>query len=338
MGAMMEGLGPVFINHLSSKPPPKGAQIADAVFRQMRRDFFVASPFVLHASVPELLAGAWALVRETLFTGDAPRGSKEIVAWAVSGANQCPFCVGAHNAAVAAANVEDPARQDWAAATSTAGDARLFPTPFQTHIEEYFGMVVAFHYLNRMVSVFLDDKMMPTPDVMNGMSNAMAKIMMGGMIKKGERNAPGAALEVLPTFDESLAWRPKWAQGNPAIASAIAGWSALVEGAARTYLDGVVLDALSGVVSGWMGGEVTPDVEWIASVRPAVPAAHREAIELAMLTVMAPFAVDDDRVTRVLDSGYSSEQALVLVAWAAQRAARRVAEWTARPSEVAPAG
>ena len=59
--------------------------------RRMRKEFFVASPFVLHSPVPELLAASYVLVRETLFTGEAPRSAKEIVAWSVSEANQCPF-------------------------------------------------------------------------------------------------------------------------------------------------------------------------------------------------------------------------------------------------------
>ena len=112
MSAMMERMGPGSVHVLSTRAPRgKPRRMARRVYRQMRRDFMVASPFMLHASVPPLLAGAWAVVRETLFTGEVARGDKEIVAWAVSEANQCPFCVGAHHAAVRAARAEDEALQ-----------------------------------------------------------------------------------------------------------------------------------------------------------------------------------------------------------------------------------
>gem|GEM_PF-4526249 len=50
----------------------------------MGRDFLVTGPFVLHEDIPQLLAGCWSLVRETVFVGEVPRGEKAIIAWAVS--------------------------------------------------------------------------------------------------------------------------------------------------------------------------------------------------------------------------------------------------------------
>lgn len=340
MSAMMERMGPSSVHVLSTRAP-RGTprKLARKVYRQMRRDFFVASPFVLHASVPELLAGAWSVVRETLFTGEVDRGRKEIVASAVSVANQCPFCVGAHTAAVKAAKVQEDTLQVWAEASGSASNPALRDQPFEpSERAEFLGTIVAFHYLNRMVSAFLDEKLMPTPSFMDGMANYMAKIMMGGMIRKGRRNTPGASESVRPEYDASLGWRPEWAASAPHIADALEAWSALNEEAAREHLGADFVKIMGATLDAWNGGEVGLGYAWLDERRPNVPTSHVAAADLALLTAMAPWAVTDDRLEGAIDAGMSKEQVLVTVAWAAYRAARRVGTWVhdaASPTDVA---
>ena len=334
MGAMMERMGPMTVHVLKTKAPRgKPRRMARKVYRQMRRDFMVASPFMLHASVPELLAASWAVVRESLFTGEVARGDKEIVAWAVSEANRCPFCVDAHHAAVRAARASDAALEAWGQATAAAHHDELRAPPFsEAERAEYFGTAVAFHYLNRMVSVFLDEKMMPVPNFMNGMTRFMAKIMMGGMIRKGRKNEPGESTSVLPEFDETLSWRPAWAESHPHVAAALGAWSAINEQAAREHLGEDFVAAVGAAIDAWQGGSPGMGDAWLADVRPPLPEEQLAAANLALLTVMAPYMVDDARIKAVLKAGMKREQALVTTAWAAQRAARRVGEWIALPA------
>lgn len=329
MSAMMERMGPMSVHVVSTRAPRGGPRrLARRVYRQMRRDFFVASPFVLHASVPELLAGAWSVVRESLFTGNVPRGKKEVVASAVSVANQCPFCIGAHQAAVNSVKADDASLKTWAEASNRADAEALRNVPFPAEERaEYFGTIVAFHYLNRMVSAFLDDKLMPNPDFMDPMANSMATFMMGGMIRKGRRNDPGDSVNVRPEFDASLGWRPAWAESAPHIADAIQAWSAINEQAARQHLGDAFVDSVGGVLDAWNGGGATMGTGWLDDVRPEVEPSQREAADLALIVAMAPYMVDDDRLKSVIAAGMTKEQLLVTVAWAAQRAARRAGTW-----------
>ena len=70
------------------------------VYQEIRRDFgIVSDPFKLHAPVPELLAGMWAIVRETTLVGHVPWRLKEAVAATVSQTNTCSYCVEIHAAA-----------------------------------------------------------------------------------------------------------------------------------------------------------------------------------------------------------------------------------------------
>ena len=326
MGAMMERMGPMSVHHVSTRPPSETRNLADEVYAQMRRDFFVASPFQLHASEPALLAAAWSLVRETLMCGEVPRGEKEVIAWAISAANQCPFCVGAHHAAVKAAEVRNDALQAWAKSTARSFETTLGTPPFDHHPAEYLGTVVAFHYLNRMVSVFLDKKLMPTPDFMDGAANAMAKVMMGGMIDKGRHNRPGESLELIPVTDASLAWRPAWAESSSHVAAALSGWSAVCEAKAIEYVDPSVIEVVRTVVDDWDG---TPPALTAPVLDAEVPEPQRALAELALLTAIAPHRVNEDKVLAVGDQGASDHTVLAATAWAAQRAARRVGDWTA---------
>lgn len=329
MSAMMEHVGTFSVHHVSTTPPKDKKILADQVLQQMRQDFFVASPFTLHASVPEALAAAWVLIRETLMCGEAPRGLKEIVASGVSKANQCPFCVGAHVAAVVASQTSDERLREWAEATGQANHPALISQPFDKYHAEYLGTVVGFSYLNRMVSVFLDDKLMPIPNALDGTANFMARIMMGGMIRKGSQNQPGQALHLLPEVPREDAWRPTWAVDSPTIADALSGWSAVNEYLAKEYLPPEVITNVEPIIEKWDGSESYVDINWLSKNPPIVTESHRAAVELALLTVVAPYRITDTTVKDVLKSEWTKEQVLVLVAWAAQRAARRVGDWTA---------
>lgn len=328
MSAMMEQMGPLSVHYLSTKPPTDRRSLADAVTKQIRRDFFVASPFSLHASVPETMAAAWCLVRETLMCGDAPRGRKEIIASGVSNANRCPFCVDAHSAAVVASRTSDASLARWAEATGQHDHPALKSLPFDDHLPEYLGTTTAFHYLNRMVSVFLSEKMMPVPDFMDRTASFMARIMMGGMLRRGRKNRPGDALSLLPKVDRSLGWHPAWAAENRTVAEALAGWAAVNEDLARTHLHPALVEGVGRAIEGWSGGEIYREPSWLENRRPAVPEALLPATDLALMTAMAPYRVSEEAVDATLKSGVSKEQLLVLVAWSSQRAARRATEWT----------
>lgn len=339
MSRMMESMAPSSVQVLEPPKPRQVAGLADKVYDQMRREFFVAGPFVLHAEVPVLLAASWSLVRETLFVGVAPRAEKELIAVGVSEANRCPFCIDAHSAAVRSTGVDgvEPnvavPTSLWALATGQSGHPDLSSPPFATRPVEYppaecLGTVVAFHYLNRMVSAFLDDKMMPMPSAFDSATMSMATIMMGGMIAKAESNVAGESIALVPEADPSLAWRPQWAEASPTIAEALARWSSAIETEARRRLDSDILSAIADGIESWT--DVTADPKPIVDqLGDRVTGASRTAARVGVSIAAAPYRVSEEELRSVTAAGWSNEDLLVLVAWSAQRAARRVGTWTA---------
>lgn len=136
------------------------------VYAQIKNDMGlvpdIPPPFAMHSPVPELMAGAWGIFRETLLVGQVRRGLKEAVATAVSEMNQCPFCVNAHSVVLYATgdgeaekaiahhghqqmrDEELQAVVQWALSTFTPGAPILAKPPFSSqHAPEMIGTAVA---------------------------------------------------------------------------------------------------------------------------------------------------------------------------------------------------
>ncbi len=317
MSRGMESIGPISTNGVQPEQPGQSDALAGAIYDQMRAEFFVAGPFVLHHEIPELLAAAWTLVRETLLVGEANRGQKEIVAWAVSQGNRCSFCVDTHGRAKAAAKADDTLLERWArSSTSADGVSEVAaPSDLDRHRAEYLGTLTAFHYLNRMANVLLSDKADPAPGVINCMTRSMAKVMMGGILNKGVGLVPGESLPLLPEHDSITAWRPGWAADSATVLSAMAGWSTVIENEAAERFAPTLLAMLGNRFARWDG---EPQPREFANMEPLA--------RLAVLTVEAPHRVTTDDVDASIAAS-SSADTLAMVAWAAQRAARRCAGW-----------
>jgi len=143
------------------------------------------------------------------------RDLKEAVAGAVSESNQCPYCVDVHTAMVQATTGHDAAAAirsgqldgiadermaqlvRWAAATRSPAAASLASPPFSDdEAPEIIGTALVYHYVNRMVHVFLDT----TPLPITRPGRDLARRVFGATFARRmvRRNAePGASLGFL---------------------------------------------------------------------------------------------------------------------------------------------
>ncbi|MGK5497838.1 carboxymuconolactone decarboxylase family protein, partial [Streptomyces sp. URMC 125] len=153
------------IRHVEAVRPAAARGLVARVYVQAERDFgLVAPPLALHSPAPATLAAAWALLRETLLVpGRVGRAAKETVATAVSLANQCPYCVEIHQAkldTLPAAGGLGPLA-DWARTTAGPAGEESRPPFGSDDAAEILGVAVTFHYLNRMVGLFLPESPVP---------------------------------------------------------------------------------------------------------------------------------------------------------------------------------
>jgi hypothetical protein len=325
------------IRYVSPVLPDVADGLVARVYAQAERDFgLVAAPLVLHSPAPQALAAAWLMLRETLLaTGSAARQEKEVVAAAVSVANECPYCVAVHSATVRGligasvpadlaagrfGDIADPGLRDiavWAASTGRPGAAAPAPVPAGS-FPELAGVAVTFHYLNRMVSIFLPESPLPplTPKPMGGWVMGM---LASAMLAPAP--VPGASLDLLP--DAPLPAEFSWAAGQPPVAGAFARAAAAIEKAGQDVVPEPVRDMVLDQLRGWDGRPPDMNPGWAQKLAASLAVADRPAGRLALLAAFAPYQVTRDDIREVKNTW--SEALIGLTSWASMAVARTIA-------------
>ncbi|MCB5165650.1 carboxymuconolactone decarboxylase family protein [Streptomyces bambusae] len=315
------------IRYVRAVRPGEAEGTVARVYDQAQREFGVlAPPLALHSPAPGPLTAGWLLLRETLLVeGRASRAEKELVATAVSEANRCPYCVEVHRAAMEVLPSAGSAARglaDWAAAAGRRTGEAAPAVPFGANAApEICGTALTFHYLNRMVTVFLEDSPMPaqSPAAIRGpVMRTVARTM------RPERGplAPGTSLGLLPEapLPDALAW----AAGNPSVAGAVARAVAAVEAAGAWIPDGV-RECVQGRLAEWDGTAPGPSRAWLAEASEGVAAADRPAAAVALLTAFAPYQVTAADVAQLRARSAGDRELIELTSWASLSAAVHLA-------------
>ncbi len=179
---------PQAIRYLSRPNLTPKHPLARQVLEQCGDEFQIAPPVTIHSSDPELMAGVWSAARESYVVNYHGRAMREAVAAAVSELNKCPYCVTVHASLFesiieGAGSLDKPSHlpdnistaHEWANATLSPGsDILANPKIDIADIPQVMGTAVVYHYINRVVSVFLAE----TPVALPGMSSALGQKMM----------------------------------------------------------------------------------------------------------------------------------------------------------------
>lgn len=311
--------------------PPKAAtgRVAE-VYEQLSHDFGIDEPvtFVVLSSAPELLTATWALMRESLIAGPGDRTGKELAAFGVSQANQCPFCVDAHTVLLHATgdhalaerlargerpeNDEHARVLEWGKRTRVPSPASK-PYPFpREHAPGYIGTALSFHFINRIVSALLTEKLMPC----NAQRLRVVRTLAGRTLSRTVRRAarPGAALALLDHADPGEA--PAWA-GDTAVGPAYAALlKAAMAGADLLDADdqALVLETMWH----WDGRHPGLGLEGIPDRR------ERPGARLALLAALAPYRITDEDVAAWRRPEHTDHCLVHLVAYGAFTAVDRI--------------
>ncbi|MFL6140062.1 MAG: carboxymuconolactone decarboxylase family protein [Frankiaceae bacterium] len=322
-------------------PSPDAASgpIAE-VYGQMVRDFgMLAPPVALHAPAPDVLAASWVMLRETLIaSGSLPRAAKEAVATAVSLANACPYCVDVHGttlhgllarrdaAAVAGGRFErvtDP-RVRWCAEWATAGapPGPAGPQPDPADAAQAVGVALTFHYLNRVVNVFVGEPLLPPLPLTarDGMSRLIGRLMRS---RTARHVPPGLSLGLLPPAP--LPADLTWAAGDGTVGDALARSAAVIEAAGDRSVPVRVRDLVTATVAAPRARPQGPGRAWLDEAVTGLPAGERPAGRLALLTALASYQVTRPDVAHFRETSPDDAALVELVAWSSLAAARRAA-------------
>ena len=339
-------IGPSQIRHVEPVDYDSAVGLTAEVYRHMRHDFQLLPPVTLHSPVPEVMAGAWLVARESLIAGPVSRIHREAVAAAISQTNQCPFCAqvhsitlhgaGQHYVARAIAKQREEAIPDpelraiisWALATRFPASEILRTPPFpREHAAEIIGTAVGFHYINRMVHLFLSESPMPLPRALGWLRGPMARIagaMIGRRLMRIEL-VPGQSLSLLPAAE--LPGDLAWAATNAAVAGAYARFAVALEEAGQNSLPEPIRALVVDRVRAWNGEDPGPRRNWVEETVADLEEELRVAARLALLAALAPYQVDDGLVEQFRRRHPGDETLIGAAAWASFAAARRIGTW-----------
>ncbi|MFC7279734.1 carboxymuconolactone decarboxylase family protein [Paractinoplanes rhizophilus] len=275
-------------------PPPEAGPVAE-VYRQLREDFLGPLPtFKVLSAAPDVLAATWALMREALLAPPAARVDREVVAAAVSVANRCRFCVdahvtllhslGEHSLAEVIAGGGRPAGTrhaelaDWAAASRTPRTSR-WSSPYGAEVS---GTLLAFHFINRVVSALLDPDLLP-----GGLQRFPAVRSAGGRFYARTTRSrpalePGRSLTLVPA-----GVAPAWAGDSPVGVA----YAALRLAAGGDLLGEAARETVAGTVRWEDGAHPARPAEWAADLVRDLPPADRVGARIALLAAFAPAAI-----------------------------------------------
>ncbi|WP_225800926.1 carboxymuconolactone decarboxylase family protein [Streptomyces sp. NK15101] len=309
------------IHHVKAVARSRAGGLAAAVYERAEREFgVIAPPLALHSASPGPLAASWLLLRESLLVdGRVDRAVKEAVATEVSRANSCSYCVDVHQATVETLPPAAPGTPgERAAAWLAATPADRGPAPFTAdEAPELLGVVLTFHYLNRMVGVFLDDS--PVPErAPAGLRGPILRTVARAMRPVDGPLTPGACLDLLPAAP--LPPELSWASPNPAVAQALARAHAAVDAAAH-WVPASVRDLLTGHLDGWDGTPPGISRSWLYPEVLGLPAAQHPVARLALLTAVAPHQVAPADITAFRVHHPGDRHLVDLTSWASMRAA-----------------
>jgi AhpD family alkylhydroperoxidase len=321
----------------------KTTGLARDVMEQMEADFLVGPPLTAHLPHPELMAGVWSLCRECLAAGQISRTTGDVIAGTISRQNSCPYCFTIHTSMLHSfdapelaealqqghgiADTETQRIAEWAAATLTPGAAILTAPPFtKEQAPQVIGTALCFHYLNRIVNVFLDP--MPGSGVswLKGPMSRMTGKMMRPRLSS-QRLAQGRFLSEDPGGELPAPFQ--WAAGDTNIAGGARRLIAAAEEAGRESVDPRVRDCVLARIECWNGEQPGLGRWWLEETIAPLDEELRPAARLALLTALAAYQVDEGIIAgfRTVQPG---DRGLINTAsWASYSAMRRISSWLA---------
>jgi AhpD family alkylhydroperoxidase len=332
--------------------PSTATGLVRATYEQAKRDFAIVQPLTLHSPAPRILAAVWGVLRETLLAGPVDRVAREAIGAAVSSANACTYCLEAHAAMLHGKGAHATAAQffgapapptgaeaglgpliAWARSTAT-GDVQDISALACSREERtvFLGTALLFHYMNRMVNVFLEDAI-PLPSgarALRALARRAAGSTIGRHVMGREVLRYGASGVLFAEPTPPLPPEFAWAASEPAIAAAFARFDDEVDGGGRAVLPDDVRRLVAERVCAWDGAPRGPSRRWIDdAIRPLDERAGAAA-RLALLVAMAPHQIDDRVVGVFRETNPSDEAVVTSAAWASLIATKAIGARIAR--------
>ena len=326
------------ISFIKSIKPSQASGEVKEVYSQLKAEMGdVVEPISLHALIPNLLKGIWGILRETVIIEDATkRKTKEAVGAAVSSSNECPYCVDAHTImiiglqdktvadAIVKRSIEmisdDYVRSvvNWSFNTRNFKSMTVTNPPFtMKEAPEIIGTAVFFHYLNRMVTIFLGPTILPLNiNFLKGMMKSMAAKMFAGVLNKEKEGHLGGQLEEVKEL--------YWTKSNPRVQYVYTYFYNTVQELGVKYIPEEVRRLISNEVNNWDGEDLMSTKELDALI-DKISTRNQPLARMLYLTAFSPHRIQSYHFNefKMFYAG-KDEQILASLAWASLTASVKI--------------
>lgn len=317
------------------------------IYKQIRRDFQLVPPLTLFSPSTELLAGAWAITRETqIAIGTTPRSLLEAVASAVSTTNECHYCIDAHSGMLHASADHDVVKAilkkdnaliidektrkivEWALATKKPNAEIIKNPPFSLkEAPKIMGTAVVFHFVNRMVGVFLEPSLLPVPTGSITFRKMATRIFGATFAKLMLRRKSIAGEGLQFTSPSELPHDMQWASEDKNISMAFASFSKLIDELGEKSISEPVRKLIKNYIDNWNGEDAELGHAWLNELIAELNETDKPVAKLALLTAFAPYQVNDNIINNFRFRHPGDEALLYVTAWASFIISRRIGSW-----------
>jgi len=317
------------------------------VYLQIRRDFQVLPPLTLFSPSTELLTAAWSIVRESqIASGSTPRSILEAVASAVSVTNECPYCVDAHSGMLHAGYNHDVVQaifdqdnsliQDdktreivaWAFSTKNPESDIIKHPPFnKAEAPKIIGTAIVYHFINRMVGVFLQSSPLPIPAGSVKLRKIALRLFGATLAKRllNKKVNAGESLQFITSTD--LPEDMQWAKEDKNISQAFASFSALLDRLNNQLISEDVRLLIESTINHWDGQDKGLSQAWLNQLISGLNSADKTVAKLALLTAFAPYQVNENIINEFRTHNPSDEELLIVTTWASFTISRKIGSW-----------
>lgn len=334
------------IFYISAIKPSKATDTVKEVYDQLKTEMGdVVEPISLHALLPDLLLGIWGILRETVVVEDhVKRSVKEAVGAAVSSVNDCPYCVDAHtimilglkDKVVANAIVkkdpnlitDDSVKEivRWSFSSKDFDSSLVLDPPFSREMApEIIGTAVFFHYLNRMVTIFLGPTILPmNVSFLKGVMKSMAAKMFSGVLSEDKK--PGEIMNGMANSPDFF-----WAISNARVAYTFSYFQKTLESTAEKNIPVEVRNFLCDQIEEWNGADLELNDQKLASLTAHFSKENRLLASMLYLTAFSPHKIrhyhfEEFKATNIGDDAFI----LSALAWASFSTATRIGKQLGR--------
>jgi len=231
-----------------------------------------------------------------------------------------------------ASEIADPklkAIGEWALSTRSPKSDIVLSPPFSSkEAPEIIGVAVLFHYINKMVSLFLSETPLPSN---RGWLKGALKRMAGWYFSFSMKRSKsyGDSLKFLP--ESELPSDLIWSQDSPYVAKGFAQFSTVIDEIGDDFLPDSIRHCVRNYVDAWNGEHPGMSTQWSDQAVRDLDDEFKAAGRLVLMSAIAPYQVDEQLIVRFRDIYPEDEALLGALAWGSFMAAKRIGTWLYAP-------